>query len=146
MSCSALQSSQWRVCLETIEQHLQRTTSPHTVDYALSDGGTVVPIQTHTACKPVESHLATELLETPLSLKLRLLKLQRACAHCDPLLPLPSKFRTLVLALKAQCGTGPTPKQQCYSQTQILTLRSKEVEQSLRLAHKSVTTSLKKSG
>ena len=110
MSHSTQQSSQQRACLETSKQHLQITTSPHTLHYALSDVGTVVPIQTHTACKPAESHLTTGLLERPLSLKLQLLKLQRACTHSDPLLPLPSGFRTLVLTLRAQCGTGPTPK------------------------------------
>ena len=110
MSRSTQQSSQQRACLETSEQHWQITTSPHTLRYALPDVGTAVPIQTHMACKPAESHLTTGLLERPLSLKLQLLKLQRACTHSDPLLPLPSGFRTLVLTLKAQCGTGPTPK------------------------------------
>ena len=146
MSRSAQQSSQWRASVETRTQHLQTATSPHTVHSALPDVGTAVPIQTHTACKPAEPHLATGLQERPLVLKLQLLKLLRACAHSDPLLPFPSSFRTLVLALKAQYGTGPTPKQRCSSQSEILTLGSKEVEQSPWLAHKSVTTSLPKSG
>lgn len=54
-------------------------------------------------------------LEEGSELKLQLPKPQGACAHSDTLLPLPSGFRTPVLTLKAQCGTGLTPNQQLYS-------------------------------